>query len=147
MGKVIERDGMVFETDLEPITYFEQKAGNEVAGTYEGFYISTKGKYGPQVVFKIRTATGLVGLNGNGNLTGLMSQYATNSGLLIQYQGKQIARGGFRKGQESHTWNIVPAKGVETLDKSARTDFKALLSAARTNATAVDYGSKFTQIA
>lgn len=159
MGKLYERDGMTFESTREEITYPKLKKGDDVAGTYEGFYMTPertatvngkKVKIGAQATFRLRRAAGdLIGLNGTGNLPSRMAALPLKSTVLVQYHGKND--------EGYHTWEIVPGQGTQLIAKSDQINFKELLkdfvagrvtaSGAAASESATSYEGKFNKIA
>lgn len=80
------------------------ETGMKFLGAYQGSF-TTKGKF-PKIIHKVKTAEGLVGLTGCGQLNKLLDQVPAGSKVLIQYRGKsEIAKGQYA-GNMAHTFDV-----------------------------------------
>lgn len=107
---------------LEPITKYYQfnavspKAGPNAAqmqegasiqGTYEGSF--TTKKFGT-LMFKIRTADGLVAVTSTGQLKQRMSKVADGAEVKITYRGKEKIERGAMAGKQAHAFNVAASE-------------------------------------
>lgn len=101
--------------------------GQELTGIYRGTF-QTNGNFGPQIVHKIETADGAIGVNGNGMLNKKLAQVAEGTAVTIVYNGKETIKKGEWKGTKAFQFSVfadVPEGADTTGDADADADSDA----------------------
>ena len=98
----------------------EMKEGQELEGTYRGTF-TVDGKFGPQLVHKLDTTDGLIGINGNGMLNKKLAQVSEGTAVTIVYNGEEKIKKGKFKGSSAYQFSVFAdmPEGSDALEGGA----------------------------